>query len=117
MKQKTDRPYLLHILDAINAIEKFSKKKTFNTFCTDDYFQSAVIKKLEIIGEAAAHISKELKIHTVEIPWRPIVGARNRLIHGYFAVDEEKVWKMIAVDIPVLKKQIESLLQTLGQEE
>ncbi|HCM82923.1 TPA: hypothetical protein DIS60_06180 [Patescibacteria group bacterium] len=114
MKQKIDLPYFLHIRDAIRAIELFTKGKTLHHFRTDDYFQSAVLRKLEIIGEAVTHISKKLKVKAVDVPWRSIVGARNRLIHEYFSIDEKKTWGMVKKDIPVLKKQIESFLQTSG---
>ncbi|MBI4066209.1 DUF86 domain-containing protein [Candidatus Gottesmanbacteria bacterium] len=90
MSRKADLPYLRHVLEAIEAIEAFTKGKSFDDFCQDDYFQSAVIRKLEIIGEAVAHISHELKVSAVEIPWQPIIAARNRLIHGYFAIVNAK---------------------------
>jgi len=72
-----------------------------------------VIRQLEIIGEAANKISKDLKINTPEIPWRPISDARNTLIHGYFTVDLDIVWGMIEKDIPKLKDQIHGLIQDL----
>ena len=111
MKQKIDRPYLLHIKEAIEAIETFIRSKTFDDFKKDDYFQSAIIRKLEVIGEAAKHVSPEIKMMAIEIPWEPIVAARNRLIHGYFSIDEERVWGMVIRDIPRLKEQILELLK------
>ena len=116
MSHKVDVPYLRHVLEATGAIEVFARGKTFDDFRKDDYFQSAVIRKLEIIGEAVAHISKELKVQAVEIPWQPIVAARNRLIHGYFAIDEEKTWDMVQIDIPVLQKQIVAVLEEMEKE-
>jgi uncharacterized protein with HEPN domain len=111
MKQKIDEPYLLHIKDAIEAIEIFIHGKTLDDFKKDDYFQSAVIRKLEVIGEAAKHVSPKIKMIAIDIPWEPIVAVRNRLIHGYFSIDEERVWGMVIQDIPKLKEQIRTLLK------
>lgn len=106
-------PYLLHIRDAIALIELWSTSKTLEDFTSDEKLQSAIIRQLEIIGEAARNVSSDRKVATPEIPWRPIMDARNTLIHGYFTVDEKKVWDMVQTDIPVLKIHIHSLLETL----
>jgi uncharacterized protein with HEPN domain len=113
MNRKIDTPYLLHIRDAIALIEEWSKDKTLDDFVADEKLQSAVIRQLEIIGEAARNVSAEFKVQTPEIPWRPITDTRNTLIHAYFTVDEKKVWDMVERDIPELKKNIQSLLQSL----
>lgn len=115
MNRKIDEPYLFHIRDAIALIESWSKGKTLEDFVADAKLQSAIIRQLEIIGEAARNVSQECKVATPDIPWRPIMDARNTLIHGYFTVDEKKVWDMVQVDIPVLKKHIASLLQAAEQ--
>ncbi len=113
MNRKTDTPYLLHIRDAIALIVAWSIDKTLEDFTEDEKLQSAIIRQLEIIGEAARNVSHERKLTTPEIPWRPITDARNTLIHGYFSVDEQKVWGMVQIDIPVLQKQIISLLKDM----
>lgn len=115
MNRKIDEPYLFHIRDAIALIESWSRGKTFEDFMADEKLQSAIIRQLEIIGEAARNVSQERKVATPDIPWRPIMDTRNTLIHGYFTVDEKKVWDMVQVDIPLLKKQITSLLQAVQQ--
>ncbi|KKT59181.1 MAG: hypothetical protein UW52_C0046G0007 [Candidatus Gottesmanbacteria bacterium GW2011_GWA1_44_24b] len=109
--------YFLHIRDAIILLEQWTKHTTLSDLKSDEKLESAVIRQLEIIGEAARHISKESKLETPEIPWEPIVGIRNRLIHGYFSINLEKVWRVIKKDIPKLKIQIYSLLETLEKEE
>ena len=113
MDRKIDTPYLLHIRDAIALIVAWSDDKTFEDFTKDEKLKSAIIRQLEIIGEAARNVSRERKLATPEIPWRPITDARNTLIHGYFTVDEQKVWGMVQIDIPVLQKQIISLLEEM----
>lgn len=115
MDRKIDTPYLLHIRDAINFIVSWSAGKTVEDFTRDDKLQSAIIRQLEIIGEAARNVSDERKLATPEIPWRPIMDARNTLIHGYFTVDEKKVWDMVQIDIPALQTQIALLLEQLGK--
>lgn len=117
MNRKIDIPYLLHIRDAIALIESWSKAETFKDFASDEKLQSAIIRQLEIIGEAARNVSTESKVAAPEIPWKPIMDARNTLIHGYFTVDEKKVWDMVQIDIPGLKIHIRSLLERLQKEE
>ncbi|MEK7544306.1 MAG: HepT-like ribonuclease domain-containing protein [Patescibacteria group bacterium] len=117
MDRKIDTPYLLHIRDAIALIQEWSAGKTIEDFTQDEKLQSAIIRQLEIIGEAARNVSDERKIATPEIPWRPITNTRNTLIHGYFTVDEKKVWDMVQIDIPVLQKHIDALLEKLESED
>lgn len=71
--------------------------------------QDAVIRRIETIGEAAKNVSIDFRETYSEIQWRKIVGMRDKLIHGYFNVDVERVWNVIINDIPVLKKQIEEI--------
>lgn len=116
MDRKTDRLYILHIRDAIKLIESWSVGRTLEDFQKDEKLQSAIIRQFEIIGEATKHISDQQKVITPEIPWQPIADTRNTLIHGYFKVDEKKVWDMIQIDLPELKKHIELLIGTLEKE-
>lgn len=69
----------------------------------------AAIKQLEIIGEAANHLTKEFQMKTPDISWREIISLRNVLIHEYFGVDEVLVWQIITVDIPSLKEKLSSV--------
>lgn len=100
-----DRLYLRHILEAIAAIEEFTDAG-YAGFCSDRKTQSAVIRQLEIIGEAVKHLSSELTAAETAVPWRLIAGARDRLIHGYFQVDLDAVWAMVEQDLPVLRSNV-----------
>ncbi|MBL8078615.1 MAG: DUF86 domain-containing protein [Anaerolineales bacterium] len=73
--------------------------------------QDGVIRQIEIVGEAARHISKDIRKTYPEIPWQDIAGMRDKLIHDYFGVDIEKVWDTARDDLPILKQQIEAILK------
>lgn len=100
-----DSIYKQHILDAISAIEEYIKDKTFNDFTNDRLLQDGVVRKLEIIGEASKRLSEEFK-KEVNLPWKKIAGTRDKLIHDYFKVDLEAVWKTISEDLKELKDKL-----------
>lgn len=107
MKSPDNELYLLHINEAIKKINKYSKNADFESFSSNEMMQDAVIRQLEIIGEAAVNLSDEFKMSYKKVEWRYIIGMRNRLIHNYIGVDLAAVWETIIKDIPILKKQIE----------
>jgi len=106
---KNDQVYLEHILEAINKIENFTRKITRFDFDGNVMIQDAVIRNIEIIGEATKKISKPFTQSHQEIPWSDMAGMRDKLIHDYLDVDIEVVWKTIEVDLPLLKKMISKL--------
>ena len=99
-----------HILDAIKEALTFSKDKSREDFDNERMLTLAVIKELEIIGEAAAKITPEFKITQPHIPWLDIVGMRNHLTHGYFDVDLDLVWITVQEDLPLLLEQLERMV-------
>ena len=105
--------YLKDILAASNAILHFIDGLNFEQFCEDDKTVSAVIKKLEIIGEAAKKIPPEITLSNSEIPWKEMAGMRDILIHSYFGTEFAAVWNATKTSIPELIPQIEDLLKTL----
>jgi len=106
-----DRLFLGHVLEAIAAIESFTTEgKT--AFLTDLKTQSAVVRQLEIIGEAVKNLSAELVASETGVPWRLIAGTRDRLIHGYFKVDLDAVWSMVEQDLPPLRENARRILGT-----
>ncbi|HAR39202.1 hypothetical protein A3A64_00465 [Candidatus Gottesmanbacteria bacterium RIFCSPLOWO2_01_FULL_48_11] len=106
----TNDAYLAHIRDAITAVETYAKTHVYQQFLDLPWDQAAVVRHLEIIGEAAAHVSVDFKAKYPEIPWRRISDFRNVLTHEYFAVDPLLVWEIIEKDLPILKTQIKKLL-------
>lgn len=92
-----------HILDAIGQIEQYTKGVDKNEFMTNFMIQDAVIRQLEIVGEASRQIPTLIKEKFPDIPWRDINGMRNKLVHEYFAVDRETVWNVLKLDLYDLK--------------
>lgn len=105
------RLFLKDIIQAMEAIEKFVEGMDFEKFIGDDKTSSAVIRKFEILGEAAKNIPNLIREKYPHIPWRRIVGMRDRLIHAYFGIDYKLVWDAIKVEIPKLKPELEKILK------
>jgi uncharacterized protein with HEPN domain len=100
-----DQLFLNHVLRAIAEIQDFTTAGR-SDFMTDSKTQSAVIRQLEIIGEAVKNLSKAMTDSEPDVPWRQIAGARDRLIHAYFNVDIDAVWSMVEQDLPSLRAHI-----------
>ncbi len=103
---KKDKAYLKDILDAISDIEVFIGNINESEFYKNKENKYAVVRALEIIGEAAKNLSKELKAKHKEIPWKEIVGMRDKLIHWYFGIKWELVWETVKNKIPELKNHL-----------
>lgn len=106
-----DEVYLRHILDAISDIQEFVKEVSEKDFVLNKEKQYAVLRGLEIIGEATKNLSTKLKAEHPEAEWKKIMGMRNGLIHAYFGVDLPLVWETIKIDLPLLKRQINKILE------
>ena len=106
----TDKARLLHILDAINFIETFLVNKTKDDFFNDFQLRFAIERQLEIIGEAANHLSDDTKNQNNNIEWRKIVAFRNFLIHEYFGVDLELIWGITQNNLTDLKATIKKII-------
>jgi len=107
MKGKRDyRDSLLDIFNAIRDIDDFVKDMDLESFVKNKEKLYATIYCLHVIGEAVKSIPAEIREKYQEIPWRRIAGMRDRLIHGYFAVDFERVWQTVKRDLPPLKEAI-----------
>jgi uncharacterized protein with HEPN domain len=110
---KDHKVYLIHILEAVNAIENFVAGKGLEDFESDDLLQSAVIRKFEIIGEATKRIPENIKSMKPSIPWRSLAGMRDVMIHDYFFLETNEIWNTVHKDLPILKAQIKDLISSL----
>lgn len=106
---KDESVYLKHILDAIEKIESYTTGGR-KTFFQDTMVQDAVIRNLEVIGEAVRNLSPKFRRRHPEVPWRSITALRNVLIHEYFGVELEIVWRVVKRRLPSLKRYVEMLL-------
>jgi len=108
-----DEVRLRHVHEACAKIGEFVAGISREEFDADEIRALAVIRLIEVVGEAAHRVSTELKARRPEIPWRQLAGARNRLIHGYFDVDLAVVWEIATKDVPRLREQVRDVLETL----
>ena len=106
-----DRVRIHHMLDAALEIQQYVAGSKPEDLHHDRKLVHSLVRLLEIIGEAAAQISEELRANTPEIPWPVIIGMRNRLIHAYFSVNLTVVWSTSTEDIPPLIGQLQELLR------
>jgi uncharacterized protein with HEPN domain len=113
MKKREYRDYLLDIYDSITDIEMFVAKMEYNDFVKDKKTINAVIRSIEVVGEAAKKVPLALRDKHKSIPWKKMSGMRDKLIHEYFGVDLEILWKVITQDVPLLKHHIRGLLKKL----
>jgi uncharacterized protein with HEPN domain len=102
--------FLNHILESCKNIIDFTRDIDFQTFIDKRLIQSAVIRELEIIGEATKNLPDDIRKHFKDIPWNKLSGMRDKLIHGYFSVDLKEVWNTVKKDISILKSGIEKIL-------
>jgi uncharacterized protein with HEPN domain len=111
MKSRDYRDYLHDILDAINDIESFVDDLSYDQFIKDRKTLNAVVRSIEIIGEASKNIPEPIKQKYKELPWKQMAGMRDKLIHAYFGVDTETLWKAAKNNIPTLKAAIQKMLK------
>jgi uncharacterized protein with HEPN domain len=102
--------YLTDILEAIHSIQNFVGEMDFEAFRADDKTVSAVIRKLEILGEASKGIPEDVRKIKPYLPWKEMAGMRDKLIHFYFGVDHQLVWTAIKKRLPQVKLEIEKIL-------
>jgi uncharacterized protein with HEPN domain len=110
MSERTDQDCLRDVQEAIRRIAMFIAGITYEAFLGDIKTQDAVIRNLEIIGEAAKNVSAEVRTRYPDIPWKSMAGVRDRLIHHYFGVNLDIVWQIVSAELPKVASQLEKAL-------
>ncbi len=113
---KNEHLYLKNILESITKIKRYVQGFDEQGFKSDDKTQDAVIRQLEIIGEAARLLPDEIKATNAHVPWRNISGMRNHLIHRYFKVDIDEVWQTVQNDLQNLETEVSKISNHLNEE-
>ena len=109
--RRDDTVYLYHILDAIGLIEEYTEGMSENEFLANSMAHDAVVRQIEIIGEAARNVSDEFQEKHSTVPWLKMIGIRNKIIHEYFNVNYAIVWDTIKDDLPRLKNSIKKIIK------
>lgn len=106
---RDDRIQLRHMLDAVKEVIEFTDGRTRDYLTENRMLMHAIVRLFEIIGEAAKGVSDDFRKEYPDLPWKQMIGMRDRLIHGYFDVDLDIVWTTIVEDLPKLMNQIEEI--------
>jgi uncharacterized protein with HEPN domain len=117
MSVRDDRTRLYHMRDACEKIIQFTNGKTRDQLSDDELYQFAIIRLIEIIGEAASRLSDHLRSQYADVPWSAVIGMRNRLIHAYFDVDLDRIWDTITIAVPDLLNRIQDILEHIPPDE
>jgi uncharacterized protein with HEPN domain len=99
-----DMAYVEDILDSVEHIQRYLAGVELERFVGDSMLQDAILRRLSVIGEAAACLSTAFRTRHADVPWKSVVGFRNLVVHRYWAVDLEIVWRIVSVDVPSLGK-------------
>ena len=111
MSERADVEFLADTKEAVLRINAYTQDLSYEQFLEDKKTQDAVVRNLEIIGEAAKNISEELKKKYPQIRWKELAGVRDKLIHHYFGVNFDIVWNIVKQELPELLSQLEEILK------
>ena len=111
MSDRTDSDFVSDIQEAIRRIEAYTAGVTYEAFLADTKTQDAVIRNLEIIGEATKNLSEELRTNRSDIPWKSMAGIRDKLIHHYFGVNLDIVWQVVIAELPLVVAPLAKILE------
>ena len=111
MSSRSDKDLLSDIQAVAQRIAAYTAGMTYDAFLGDTKTQDAVVRNLEIIGEATKNLSVELRAKYPDLPWKGMVGVRDRLIHDYFGVNLDIVWQIITAELPEVAVKVEAMKQ------
>jgi len=107
--KKDPQVFIDHILECIELVEDYLNRKSIEDFMASTQLQDAVIRRIEIIGEATKNLPQDFKDRHPDIPWKEMAGMRDIIVHEYFGVDLKLTWRVATEDIKGLKAQLEEL--------
>jgi uncharacterized protein with HEPN domain len=110
---RRDADWLAEILEAVQNIKRYAVRGR-PAYDADELIRAWMVQQIQIIGEAASHLSAQLLATHPDVPWREIADMRHLLVHGYFHIDPEIVWRVIERDVPALETSVRSILEGLG---
>lgn len=108
---RRDKERLQHILQAIDRVRRYTTNKTYTDLVADDMMYYAVVKNIEIMGEAANMLTSDFINSHPQTPWKMVRGMRNYIVHEYFQIDDVVVWDVVTNNLPLLRKQIINYLE------
>lgn len=111
MSKRRDRDYLTDIREALNRITTYTAQLNYKQFMNDIKTQDAVIRNLEVIGEATKNLSIRLRKKYKQIPWKDMSGVRDKMIHHYFGINYDIIWTIAKEEIRELLPQIENIIE------
>jgi len=109
MSKRTDADLIEDILICLSKIQQYINGLSYDDFANDHKTQDAIIRNIEIVGEASKRLSTEVKEQYPDIPWKMISGTLDRLIHGYFGVNIDIVWEIATIDVPELEQMMRKI--------
>lgn len=110
MSRRSAQVYLDDILEAITKIQRYTEGMNMQSFSASSLVIDAVIRNIEVIGEAAKNLPEEIKEHHPEVPWSQIIGTRNKVVHQYFGVDLDIIWHTLQEELPIFYGQVKQIL-------
>jgi len=108
-----DRFYVLHVLECIERIEKYTAGRNIDGFFSDTLIQDGVIRNLQVLAESTMRVSERTKARWPAVAWRDIAGFRNVVVHDYLGLDLERIWNIVSLNLAVLKRQMEQIREAI----
>jgi len=115
MKDRNEKLFLADIQECCQKIERYIAGINKEDFLADEILQDALVRNIEIIGEASKNLSEKTREENTNVPWRDVMRMRDKIVHHYFRLNLEIIWRTVTEDIPALKIEINKILKAFGE--